>query len=270
MNKIGRSFKIFFLRGLGTLLPTLITIIIIVKLVGFVYDNFGRYIGIGLTKVIGLTFEGFGYPSEKEIENYLKDRNLSRSILSKEEYDEIVNILRERNLYRLGRSWQMALVGFFVALVFIWILGMFLASFIGRKLWHSVESAMLRIPGIKQLYPHIKQITDYIFGERRKGNFSRVVAVPYPSRGLWSVGFVTGPAIDILNDLTGEDGGAITVFIPTSPTPLTGFVVTVPRKDVVDLPFTIEQAFKFIVSGGVILPGKEPLRIESGDQDEYE
>ncbi len=268
MKSVIGSFKRFFLRGLGTLLPTLLTLIIIIKLVGFVYDNFGRYIGVGLTRAIGLASKEFCYPTVTEIEKYLKDRHLSRTDLTDEEYKEIVKLLRQRKLYRLGRSWQMALIGFFVALTLIWVLGVFLASIIGRKLWQYVESTMMKIPGIRQIYPYVKQVTDYLFGEK-KLEFSRVVAIPYPRKGIWSVGFVTGPAIKTLDKLTEDGRGCITVFVPTSPTPLTGFIVTVPKSEVIDLPFTIEQAFRFIISGGVILPETTPTLpelINSGEQ----
>ena len=71
------------------------------------------------------------------------------------------------------------------------------------------------------------------------------------------MGFVTGPAIEPLNELSEDGKGCLTVFIPTSPTPLTGFVITVPKAEVIDLPLTIDQAFRYILSGGVITPDTE-------------
>ncbi len=245
--------KRLFLKGLGTLLPTLVTLIILIKLVGFVYDSFGRYIGIGLVKAAGWSFTEFGMPSDEQLCKYLQDKGIDCTELPKDRLEEIRWQLRERNLAKLGRSWQMALLGFFLALVLIWLLGVFLASFIGRRLWQMVESVIVRIPVFKQIYPYVKQVTDYLFGQY-KLEFSRVVAIPYPRKGLWSLGFVTGPAIKALEEKSSDNVGWVTVFVPTSPTPLTGFIVTVSRAEVIDLPFTVEQAFKFILSGGVITP----------------
>ncbi len=245
--------KRLFFKGLGTLLPTLVTLIILIKLIGFVYDNFGRYIGIGLVKAAGWSFKEFGMPTDEQLYKYLEDKGIDYSKVSEDRIDEVKKFLREQNLAKLGRSWQMALLGFFLALVLIWLLGVFLASFIGRKLWQMVESVIVRIPLFKQIYPYVKQVTDYLFGQY-KLEFSRVVAIPYPRKGVWSLGFVTGPAIKALEEKSTDGSGWVTVFVPTSPTPLTGFIVTVSRTEVIDLPFTVEQAFKFILSGGVITP----------------
>ncbi len=253
--------KRLFLKGLGTLLPTLVTLIILIKLIGFVYDNFGRYIGIGIVKAGGWSFKQFGVPSDEQLYKYLEDKGIDTNKISKERLNQIRNELRKQNLAKLGRSWQMALLGFFLALVLIWLLGVFLASFIGRRLWQTIESIIVKIPVFKQIYPYVKQVTDYVFGQH-KLEFSRVVAIPYPRKGLWSVGFVTGPAIKALEEKSGESVGWVTVFVPTSPTPLTGFIVTVSRAEVVDLPFTVEQAFKFILSGGVITPEIETKTAE--------
>ena len=155
----------------------------------------------------------------------------------------------------------MSLVGFLVAIVLVCVLGFLLASFIGRRLWRSLETTLVQLPVIKQIYPYVKQVTDYVFGERRV-EFSQVVAVQYPRVGIWSIGFVTGPGMRAIRESEGEE--FVSVFVPSSPTPVTGYVITVPRKDTVDLPITIDQAFRFIISGGVITPDvKLPTREES-------
>jgi uncharacterized membrane protein len=83
--------------------------------------------------------------------------------------------------------------------------------------------------------------------------FSRVVAVEYPRKGIWSLGFVTGSGFEKVASVVRRE--FLTVFVATSPTPFTGFVITVPKKLTIDLDMTIEEAFRFIVSGGVIAPG---------------
>jgi uncharacterized membrane protein len=105
----------------------------------------------------------------------------------------------------------------------------------------------------KQIYPYVKQVTEFFVGDRdEKFQFSRVVAVEYPRKGLWSVGLVTGETLRNIQDKAERD--CMTVFIPSSPTPFTGYVITVPKEETIDLPITIDETFRFCVSGGVIVP----------------
>ncbi|NLE28576.1 MAG: DUF502 domain-containing protein [Phycisphaerae bacterium] len=252
------GYKKWFLRGLAALLPTLITLVILMELVAFVNNNFGKYIGMGITKGIGWVWKDFQAPSEDDITSALMKNGVNRGEINEnvyhKKYKEMERSLRNENLNRLGRSWTMVIIGFIVALMIVLFLGMFLASFMGRKLWRSLEVNLMRIPGIKQIYPYVKQVTDYAFGQK-KMSFSRVVAIPYPRQGIWSLGFVTGAPIRAIQESDMSEGNEfLTVFVPTSPTPFTGFVVTVRKDEVLDLPLTIDQAFRFIISGGVINP----------------
>jgi uncharacterized membrane protein len=106
---------------------------------------------------------------------------------------------------------------------------------------------------IKKIYSWIKQIVDFLFSrQRQKLEFSTVVAVEYPRRGIWAVGFQTGPALRSISDVLGTE--SITVFIPSSPTPFTGYTITVPKDSTIELPLTVEEAIGFTISGGVLRP----------------
>ncbi|MFA5863885.1 MAG: DUF502 domain-containing protein [Phycisphaerae bacterium] len=191
------------------------------------------------------------------MENYLKSRGVTVTSMGEKSYQKLFiqarHDLRAKKLDEVGRSWVMVLVGFVLALFLVTFLGLFLASFIGRTLWQTLESTIIRIPIVKQIYPYVKQVTDYVFGQK-KLDFSRVVAVQYPRLGVWSLGFVTGPAISSFQEMDSEGREYVTVFIPTSPTPFTGFVITALKQDVLDLPLTIDQVFRFLISGGVVSP----------------
>jgi uncharacterized membrane protein len=91
--------------------------------------------------------------------------------------------------------------------------------------------------------------------EEKKKMFSRVVAVEYPRKGIWSIGLVTGSGIKRVVDNAKRE--FLTVLIPTSPTPFTGFVIMVPKKQTIELDMTIEEAFRFAVSAGVIAPDSD-------------
>jgi uncharacterized membrane protein len=264
------GYKKWFLRGLAALLPTLITLVILMELIQFVNDNFGKYIGIGITNGIGWVWRDFQTPSDDDITSALMKNGVIQGQMNinlyNKKYEEMRHALRNENLSNLGRSWTMVIIGFMVALVVVLILGMFLASFMGRKLWRALETNLMRVPVIKQIYPYVKQVTDYAFGQK-KLSFSRVVAVPYPRQGIWSLGFVTGAPIRGIQDSNPSDGEFLTVFVPTSPTPFTGFVVVVRAEEVLDLPLTLDQALRFIISGGVINPEMVLCNADSEDSE---
>jgi uncharacterized membrane protein len=264
------GYKKWFLRGLAALLPTLITLVILMELVQFVNNNFGKYIGIGITNGIGYIWKDFQAPSDDDITSALMKNGVVQGQMDiplyNKKYNEMRHVLRNENLNNLGRSWVMVVIGFMVALVVVLILGMFLASFMGRKLWRAMETNLMRVPGIKQIYPYVKQVTDYAFGQK-KLSFSRVVAVPYPRQGMWSLGFVTGAPIRGIQDSDPSGSEFLTVFVPTSPTPFTGFVVTARKEEVMDLPITMDQALRFLISGGVINPEMVLCNADSEDSE---
>jgi uncharacterized membrane protein len=137
------------------------------------------------------------------------------------------------------------------------------ASVLGRGIWEYIERLMANIPLLKQIYPYIKQMTDFFFKqEETKKIFSRVVAVEYPRKGIWSVGYVTGSGIKKFAE--GQNREFVTVLIPTAPTPFGGFLIFVPKEEVVDLDMSIEEALRFIISAGVITPGVAQAPAKAG------
>jgi uncharacterized membrane protein len=115
---------------------------------------------------------------------------------------------------------------------------------------------MVRLPILRRIYPGAKQVSEFFFSEG-KVEFRRVVAIEYPRRGLWSIGFVTGRGFQALMRQAEQE--LLTVFVPSSPTPITGYIVAVPRREVIDLPITVDEALPFLISGGVIMPPAERL-----------
>ncbi len=251
------GYKKWFFKGLAALLPTLVTLVILMYLISFINDNFGKYISDGLVKGAGWLWPDLHAPSQEEVDNYLKSRGINTKTMDRETsrklFTQTAQDIRNQRLEELSRSWIMVLLGFVLALVLVTIAGLFLASFIGRTFWRYVEDLFTRVPVVKQIYPYVKQVTDYIFGQK-KFDFSQVVAVRYPSRDIWQIGFITGAAIRAFREEDQSGKEYVTVFIPTSPTPFTGFVAVVPREDVLNLPMTIDQALRFLISGGVISP----------------
>ena len=143
------------------------------------------------------------------------------------------------------------------------VVGALLASVVGRSLWHMVEKFIMNTPFLRQVYPYVKQVTDFLFTQQQqKRMFSSVVAVEYPRKGVWSMGLVTGRGLKKVADETKKE--VLTILIPTSPTPFTGFVIMVPREQTIDLDITVEEAIRFAVSAGVITPQRQQSALPKG------
>ena len=177
---------------------------------------------------------------------------------------EIVKLARRAQLQKhwnsiaVGKWHVLDLIGLIVAIVLFYFAGVVMSNVLGRQLRDRGEKLIDRVPLIRRVYPAVKQVTDFFFGDSDQvKNFNRVVAVEYPRKGLYSVGLVTGDTMRSIEDMMGEP--CLTVFVPSSPTPFTGYVITVPVKDTIDLGITIEDALKFAVSGGVLVPPSQVI-----------
>jgi uncharacterized membrane protein len=256
---ITRQFKGYFLHGLAVLLPSILTIWLFVWGYTFIQENISVHLNRGLVRVIVYFADERINITPEEVKAYLLSKKPELSDnpeLMKIEMnrEDIQRGARIRHLEIIWVDGHGSIAGFIAALIGVCIFGALLASVVGRSLWRMVERFMMNTPFLRRVYPYVKQITDFLLTQQEQKNlFSRVVAVEYPRRGIWSVGFVTGSGLkEVGNSIKKE---FLTVIIPTSPTPFTGFVITVPKKLTIDLDMTIEEAFRFIVSGGVITPG---------------
>jgi len=255
-------FKSYFLRGLAVLLPTILTIGIFVWGYKFIQDNISVHINRGLVRLIVLVADERVHVTKEQVRNYL----LTTKPELRDSPGELTihmnrtDIWRKVRIKRLEKTWvdgPGSIAGFVIALVGVCIFGAILASVVGRTLWRKIEKFMMSTPVLRKVYPYVKQVTDFLFaqGQQEKLPFSRVVAVEYPRKGIWSVGFVTGSGLEKVVENVRKE--FLTILIPTSPTPFTGFVIMVPRKQTIDLDMTIEEALRFTVSGGVIAPSRD-------------
>jgi uncharacterized membrane protein len=143
------------------------------------------------------------------------------------------------------------LVGFAVPLMSILLIGLMARNFAGRWLLNVGEQIVQAIPLAGQVYKTLKQLLETLLKDSN-GKFRRVVLVEYPRHGVWSVGFVTGA---ISSEIQAQmPRPVLSVFVPTTPNPTTGWYAVVPEDEVVNLSISIEDAFKIIVSGGIVAP----------------
>jgi uncharacterized membrane protein len=133
----------------------------------------------------------------------------------------------------------------------LYLTGKLMAAGVGRFVWSIGEGIVHRMPIVRNVYAAVKQITDYIFNEQEV-TFNRVVAVEWPRKGLWTIAFVTGEGFREIREAAGEP--ILSLLVPTSPMPATGFTCTVPKSETIELDITIDQAVQFIVSCGVVVP----------------
>jgi uncharacterized membrane protein len=142
-------------------------------------------------------------------------------------------------------------LGLLATLLLVLLVGLLTANYFGRKMFDFSERVMGRIPLVKGIYSLFKQVASTVL-HKDKQSFRKVVLIEYPRRGIWMVGFVTGRTEGEIQELT--DRGVINVFIPTTPNPTSGFYILVPEEDAQVLNMTVEDAFKLIISGGMVTP----------------
>lgn len=148
-------------------------------------------------------------------------------------------------------------IGIIIGMLVVFGVGFTAANFFGKKIIHALERWFLKFPFIRQIYPATKQIVDS-FISKDSPAFKKVVLVQYPARGIWSVGFLTSESFKEANDKAGRE--LLHIFIATTPSPLTGFLILVPREDVTELNISIEEGIKLIISGGIVKPA-EPVQV---------
>ncbi len=285
------DFKRFFLRGLVVLLPSVLTLWIVVKAYQFVDGAIAEPINLGVRITMNnlapyweplrekfdptdvqlnaaiaeravsrgvvhrgavqteLRLAGIVSPTEEQLQAAIAQRAIER---------RAINPVAVRSELRANaiqtwwaERWYMNLIGLAVAIIAVYVAGRLLGGFVGRRVYRKLESLLTTIPVFKQVYPHVKQVVDFLFSDEQPIKFNRVVIVEYPRKGIWSLGFQTGESMRAIGDHLGD---AVTVFIPSSPTPFTGYTITVPRSEVIEAPISVEEALRFTVSGGVLVP----------------
>lgn len=142
-------------------------------------------------------------------------------------------------------------LGLIAIVIIIFFTGILATNVFLKKIMPFFEHLFLRIPFVYQIYPSIKQLVKFLFSED-KLHFKKVVLFEYPRKDVFTLGFITNEFKS--ESVAGADLDTVCVYISSAPNPITGFFVIVPKKDVTELDITIEDAFKIIISGGVLMP----------------
>lgn len=165
----------------------------------------------------------------------------------------------DQSLLLLPESWRpKALFGIdilglgtLLTLVIVFLTGLLTRNFVGKQVVHAWEMLLTRIPIVSSIYSSVKQVSDTLFSS--SGNaFRKALLVQYPRQGCWTIAFLTGaPGGDVKNHLVGD---YISVYVPTTPNPTSGFFLMMPRSDAIELDMSVDEALKYIVSMGVVSP----------------
>src|SRR5438874_4932225 len=286
-----RPFRAAVFRGLGGFIPPLLTVVVILWVFGTVDQYVLGPVKLGTTELIAkyleryllqpaegaelqytATIGGKAYDLHQQGLDYYIDVGKSRYfqtndykfvaadkyllVRQEEGFEKVKSYTGYGICYRFTElaymKWYYVFPAFLALFtLFLYLLGKLLAGRLGQFVWGNTERLISRVPLVRNVYSSVKQVTEFFFNQREL-EFTRVVAVEYPRKGCWSLGFVTGESLIDVTDAAGEP--AISVLIPTSPMPVTGFTCIVLKREVVDLNITIDQALEYIISCGVVVP----------------
>ena len=156
-------------------------------------------------------------------------------------------------------------LGVILTILILLLTGVLVANIVGRSMVGLWESILHKIPGVRTVYSAVKRFAEIVFSDSSP-SFKRVLLIEYPRKGLYSLAFQTSSELGEVQGRTGED--VICTFVPTTPNPTSGFIIVVPRKDVVELDMEVDAALKMIISLGVVVPtwrrkdiGELPLKM---------
>ena len=301
-----RPFRTAILRGLGVLIPPLLTIVIFVWVASVVHQYVLAPVTAGVRSIMVWQMADIRHdlphvsvPSDRVAKvgdngglfalksdrygpmlvprdvydrtTYVEDRLFYKAdddtYVPLHVYNTVRKNPREEPLPRTGRGVYARYIEInylkprwvipcFLAvfILVLYLLGKFIAARVGHGVWALFERGVLNVPVIRPVYSSVKQVSDFVFSEREI-EFTRVVAVQYPRKGSWTLGFVTGESLLDIRAAANEP--VLSVLVPTSPMPVTGFTCTFPKSEVIDLNITIDQAIQFIVSCGVVVPPQQ-------------
>jgi len=150
--------------------------------------------------------------------------------------------------------------GIVLVLLVILITGVIVSNFLGRKLVTLWERILNKIPGFRNVYNVLKKVSDTVFNSSTE-SFRKAFLIQYPSKGIWVIAFQSGDYKGEAESIIGEE--MINLFVPTTPNPTSGFFVMMPKKDVFELNMTVEEAFKIVISAGVVIPKSLDIKDET-------
>ncbi len=151
-------------------------------------------------------------------------------------------------------------VGLIIFLVFTILVGWIARGLIGRSLIRFAESLVERMPVVRSIYSGVKQIAETVFAQTER-SFEKACLIQYPRKGVWAIGFVSTEAKGEIARRAEAGGRLMSVFVPTTPNPTSGFLLYFPAEDVIELDMSVEDAAKLVISAGLVYPNPKNPKI---------
>ena len=167
--------------------------------------------------------------------------------------DAVLKFVPQKYLPETYLNMRIPGLGLILALILIFIVGLLARNIVGSKLVHWTDRIVNRIPLARIIYLAIKQLLEGVFLPQTRA-FRRAVMVEFPRHGAYSIGFLTGVSKGEVQKKTAKN--VVNVFVPTTPNPTSGFFIMVPEDEVISLSMSVEDAFKLIISGGIVSPSE--------------
>ncbi|WP_278921718.1 DUF502 domain-containing protein [Pseudophaeobacter profundi] len=156
-------------------------------------------------------------------------------------------------------------IGLIFFLIFTIVIGWIAKGIIGRSLIGFAENLVNRMPVVRTIYSGIKQISETVFAQSER-SFEKACLIQYPRRGIWAIGFISTTAKGEVSDSTKTGDALMSIFLPTTPNPTSGFLLFVPKDDVIELEMSVEDAAKLVISAGLVYPNpKDPVTPPPGN-----
>jgi uncharacterized membrane protein len=158
-------------------------------------------------------------------------------------------------------------VGVIIFLVFTIVVGWIAKGLIGKSLILFAESLVNRMPVVRSIYSGVKQIAETVFAQSER-SFEKACLIQYPRKDIWAIGFISTSAKGEVNARAETGSDMVSVFVPTTPNPTSGFLLFFPKEDVIELEMSVEDAAKLVISAGLVYPGEvdpEDPRLKSKD-----
>lgn len=173
----------------------------------------------------------------------------------------------DRLISLLPESWQpqhfwgfnIPGLGIVAATVVLFITGVFAANVLGRRILGAWDSLLGRIPVVKSIYSSVKKVSESLLSDSSR-SFKTPVLVPFPQPGIWTIAFVSGHIPDKLKGSLPQDDDYISVYVPTTPNPTGGYYIMVKKSDVRELDMSVDQALKYVISLGMVMPDDLPVK----------
>lgn len=171
--------------------------------------------------------------------------------------DQIINLLPQKWRLETYLGLKVPGQGFLIAIVVLFITGVLAANVLGRKILEGWDSLLGRIPVVKSIYSSVKKVSESLLSDNSR-SFKTPVLVPFPQPNIWTIAFVSGSVPQSVSNVLPEPTDYVSVYVPTTPNPTGGYYIMVRQSDIRELDMTVDEALKYVISLGMVMPDDLP------------